>query len=354
MLRFGASLGHPNRSRLRNPGAVCQGGRRVAGPPTGRSAPGPRLRDRSGVAPLQVVAEGRNPGACRRLAPARPDRKQQPPRRSGDWDEVSRPTSRGIPRKVSWLVHQHRAAYELAGTVYSDFGHDERDVGPAGDAARAGRADAGRVRGPLHHLAHRQRSAAPVQRPGIHAALSPAAARAAARAGTLGGLRSVGGAPRGQQARGPAGPRDGPRTRFGYARDGRRRQPASSHRAGGGGGWRLLERPLRGRGGRRCAGDACIARRWRWPTSLSTRTMGSPRWRPSSRPSRLSPLSDSGGTLEFVDARGERAGRGARARGDWRRAGTAGRATPRSRRGSATPAAASRARSPGTRSSTAW
>jgi glycosyltransferase involved in cell wall biosynthesis len=33
------------------------------------------------------------------------------------------------PRKVSWLVHQHRAAYELAGTVYSDFGHDEIDVG---------------------------------------------------------------------------------------------------------------------------------------------------------------------------------------------------------------------------------
>ncbi|HVG83731.1 MAG TPA: glycosyltransferase family 4 protein [Vicinamibacterales bacterium] len=33
------------------------------------------------------------------------------------------------PRKVSWLVHQHRAAYELAGTVFSDFGHDERDVG---------------------------------------------------------------------------------------------------------------------------------------------------------------------------------------------------------------------------------
>jgi glycosyltransferase involved in cell wall biosynthesis len=33
------------------------------------------------------------------------------------------------PRKVSWLVHQHRAAYELAGTIYSDFGHDERDVG---------------------------------------------------------------------------------------------------------------------------------------------------------------------------------------------------------------------------------
>jgi len=33
------------------------------------------------------------------------------------------------PRKVSWLVHQHRAAYELAGTIYSDFGWDERDIG---------------------------------------------------------------------------------------------------------------------------------------------------------------------------------------------------------------------------------
>jgi glycosyltransferase involved in cell wall biosynthesis len=32
------------------------------------------------------------------------------------------------PRKVTWLVHQHRAAYELVGTPYSDFTHDEHDV----------------------------------------------------------------------------------------------------------------------------------------------------------------------------------------------------------------------------------
>jgi glycosyltransferase involved in cell wall biosynthesis len=32
------------------------------------------------------------------------------------------------PRKVCWLVHQHRAAYELAATPYSDFAHDELDV----------------------------------------------------------------------------------------------------------------------------------------------------------------------------------------------------------------------------------
>lgn len=33
------------------------------------------------------------------------------------------------PRKVAWVIHQHRAAYELCGTEYSDFEHNERDVG---------------------------------------------------------------------------------------------------------------------------------------------------------------------------------------------------------------------------------
>jgi glycosyltransferase involved in cell wall biosynthesis len=33
------------------------------------------------------------------------------------------------PNKVAWLIHQYRAAYELCGTPYSDFGHHEPDVG---------------------------------------------------------------------------------------------------------------------------------------------------------------------------------------------------------------------------------
>jgi glycosyltransferase involved in cell wall biosynthesis len=33
------------------------------------------------------------------------------------------------PRKVAWVIHQHRAAYELCGTPYSDFEHAEADVG---------------------------------------------------------------------------------------------------------------------------------------------------------------------------------------------------------------------------------
>ena len=32
------------------------------------------------------------------------------------------------PAKVCWLVHQHRAAYELSGTEYGDFDHTELDV----------------------------------------------------------------------------------------------------------------------------------------------------------------------------------------------------------------------------------
>ena len=33
------------------------------------------------------------------------------------------------PRKVAWVIHQHRAAYELVGTPYSDFENTEADVG---------------------------------------------------------------------------------------------------------------------------------------------------------------------------------------------------------------------------------
>jgi glycosyltransferase involved in cell wall biosynthesis len=33
------------------------------------------------------------------------------------------------PNKVTWLVHQHRAAYELCGTEFSDFDHVDEDVG---------------------------------------------------------------------------------------------------------------------------------------------------------------------------------------------------------------------------------
>jgi glycosyltransferase involved in cell wall biosynthesis len=33
------------------------------------------------------------------------------------------------PHKVTWLLHQYRAAYDLCGTPYGDFDHTEQDVG---------------------------------------------------------------------------------------------------------------------------------------------------------------------------------------------------------------------------------
>src|SRR4029079_14597878 len=32
------------------------------------------------------------------------------------------------PRKVTWLFHQYRAIYDLAGTPYSEFGHSQEDL----------------------------------------------------------------------------------------------------------------------------------------------------------------------------------------------------------------------------------
>ena len=55
------------------------------------------------------------------------EREQRPADRSGDRHEVPH-LLRAAPAKVCWLVHQHRAAYELCGTQYSDFGNEELDV----------------------------------------------------------------------------------------------------------------------------------------------------------------------------------------------------------------------------------
>ena len=51
------------------------------------------------------------------------------------------------PTKVAWLVHQHRAAYELVDTPYSDFRHTERDVGTRDAIIRADIEALGECRG---------------------------------------------------------------------------------------------------------------------------------------------------------------------------------------------------------------
>jgi glycosyltransferase involved in cell wall biosynthesis len=51
------------------------------------------------------------------------------------------------PNKVTWLMHQYRAAYELCGTVYSDFAHVEQDVGLRQRLMELDRAMLGEARG---------------------------------------------------------------------------------------------------------------------------------------------------------------------------------------------------------------
>ena len=92
------------------------------------------------------------------------------------------------PRKVAWLIHQHRAAYELAGTPFSDFAHTEDDVALRERLDRARHSDARRV--PARLTPTRANTAArarAVQRPDGRAAVpSAAAAPAARRAGPSG------------------------------------------------------------------------------------------------------------------------------------------------------------------------
>ena len=78
--------------------------------------------------PVQVVSEDRDPSPLRRVATPRPQREQRP---AVDLVIATKFPTYFVrhPHKVTWLVHQYRAAYELCGTPYSDFLHNESDVG---------------------------------------------------------------------------------------------------------------------------------------------------------------------------------------------------------------------------------
>ena len=91
-------------------------------------APRARVRHRARQRALQVVSEAGDPRARRGVAAARSQREQRPADRPRDRARSSRPTSCGIRTRSRGSIHQHRAAYELAGTPFSDFAHTEDDV----------------------------------------------------------------------------------------------------------------------------------------------------------------------------------------------------------------------------------
>ena len=102
------------------------------------------------------------------------------------------------PRKVSWLVHQHRAAYELAGTIYSDFGYDERDIGLQAQLLSLDEQMLGECVGRYTISTTVTEPLAPLQRARFHAALSPAIPGRSVDARRVRSIRAVGGAPGGQ------------------------------------------------------------------------------------------------------------------------------------------------------------
>ena len=93
-------------------------------------------------------------------------------------------------RKVAWLIHQYRAAYELCGTEFSDFDHLEGDVALRARAARARHDDAERMPARVHQRRQHREPAQEVQRPRRRGAVSSAASGRPAGARDLRRLRA--------------------------------------------------------------------------------------------------------------------------------------------------------------------
>ena len=103
--------------RLRGAGAVRARRRRAARARPRRRAAPPRLPRRAGVGAVQVVPEG---GAARARRGVAADRSHREPTASRSTSVIATKFPTYFvrhPNKVTWLIHQYRAIYELCGTA---------------------------------------------------------------------------------------------------------------------------------------------------------------------------------------------------------------------------------------------
>jgi hypothetical protein len=147
------------------------------------------------------------------------------------------------PRKVAWLFHQHREAYDLFGTPYCSFQDTPETSGPQRDPGHGHRRPHGMPRR-VHDLAQRGRAAAEVQRPGRESLYPPP--------------HHLGRLPHGRLRRlpllcGPPGPPQAPGPRRGRHAGACAAGPGSRSRRGA-------------RWPRSCASRS---RAWAWPTASS-------------------------------------------------------------------------------------
>ena len=89
------------------------------------------------------------------------------------------------PNKVAWLIHQYRAAYELCGTEYSDFTHDDEDVGLRRTLIDLDTKMLGECRRVFANAAEHRESPRQVQRARRRSVVPSAAFRRSARARAL-------------------------------------------------------------------------------------------------------------------------------------------------------------------------
>ena len=113
------------------------------------------------------------------------------------------------PRKVVWLVHQHRQAYDWYGTPFSDFANTPEDRATREMLLRMDRRGAWRGPAPLHDLEQRRRAAEALQRAGQPDALPAQPLRRAAARRQLWRLHPLRRATRRRQAPRSAAPRAG-------------------------------------------------------------------------------------------------------------------------------------------------
>ena len=137
------------------------------------------------------------------------------------------------PNKVAWLIHQYRAAYELCGTAYSDFTHNDEDVGLRQTLIELDTKMLGRVPARLCKRAEHGEQADEIQRAGGRSAVPSAPVCRASRRGPIWRLCAVCRPPGVDQATGPRGSRHAARRSADTSGCGWRRHSTGSHRGAG-------------------------------------------------------------------------------------------------------------------------
>jgi len=191
--------------------------------------------------------------------------RMRPPESRPSFRPTSRGTAQGDVARAS-----HRAAYELAGTPYSDSPTTNTTWRCANRPDRARQGDPGRMYEPVHHLGTHCDAPGAIQRPRCPAALPPA--RLADDSGRAARARTCcRWAPGNGEARRSGDQGDGPSAAGPVADRRRHRHTSGGTGAVGGVAGPRVARHVPGRGDGRAGRRSVCGARWRWSFRPMTR-----------------------------------------------------------------------------------